>query len=335
MNNITLPASKETPSTLFELRDKLVDLESRVSDNHGKINTLENTIYNGGAKIEEIGNIIGWRGGPPSTKSVQDALSQINSDFTSSFRNTATVIGHINDNLFNTLEIVKFMIICMGQITYNQRKDKKASEKAVKRLKEVVKKVETGELNISELIDIFAENVESEAREYQLLEDKIASLSKEQLEFIAQFKIKIEELARSQNEFISQSNEQITNAIADIEKKYEALSKSLRDDQSSAISNLNKSIDDNITQINNKSDELTKSQEAFISESKEQSSKTLFLLKEEAKENAALIKANTDKFMENHETLYNDMKKQVKLYKIISVIAIISSIASVMYSILM
>jgi len=316
MNKELLPVPKETPSTLSELRDKLVNLEGKVSINHGKIFTLKNTIYNGGAKIEEVGNIFGLEGVSPSTRSVKAALTQINSDFTSSFKNTATVIGHINDNLFNTLEIIKFMIICMGQITYNQRKDKKASEKAVKRLKEVVEKVETGELNISELIDIFAENVKAEAKEYQLLEEKISNLSDKQADFI------------------SRSKEQTSNALIEIEKQAEELSSSLREDQKTAIASLKRAIEENIAQINEKSENLTKSQDEFIAKSKELSSNALSLLKDEADAKVTIMKEEMERFMKDHEAQVFEMKKQVKTYKIISIIAIAGSIASVICSLL-
>ena len=142
-------------------------------------------------------------------------------------------------------------------------------------------------------------------------------------------------LVKEKEEFIVQSKEQILNVLSEIKKKEEELSSSLTERQESAISCLQKTIEDNITQINDKSTELARSQEAFISQSKEQSLNALSLYRNEANEKTALMKEKTDKFMKDHETRYLEMKKQVRNYKIISIIAIAGSIASVICSLLL
>ena len=126
MSKNLLPVKKEFPKPLSELREALENLEGDVFINKGNISILKNTIYNGGADIDKVGNFLGSGKLPPSSNSVKEALTSINNDFKSSFKNTSTVIGHLNDNLSNTLNIIKNMIICMGIITYNQRRDKKA-----------------------------------------------------------------------------------------------------------------------------------------------------------------------------------------------------------------
>lgn len=141
-------------------------------------------------------------------------------------------------------------------------------------------------------------------------------------------------LVKEKEEFIVQSKEQLLNVLSEIKKKEEELSSSLTERQESAISCLQKTIEDNITEINDKSAELARSQEAFISQSKEQSLNALSLYKNEANEKTALMKEKTDKFMKDHETRYLEMKKQVRIYKIISIIAIAGSIASVICSLL-
>ena len=86
--------------------------------------------------------------------------------------------------------------------------------------------------------------------------------------------------------------------------------------------------------INDKSAELARSQEAFISQSKEQSSNALSLLKEEANTKVTMMKEETERYMKDYEAQFFKMKKQVKTYKILSIIAIAGTIVSVICSLL-
>lgn len=106
MSKNLLPVKKEFPKPLSELREALENLEGDVFINKGNISILKNTIYNGGADIDKVGNFLGSGKLPPSSNSVKEALTSINNDFKSSFKNTSTVIGHLNDNLSNTLNII-------------------------------------------------------------------------------------------------------------------------------------------------------------------------------------------------------------------------------------
>ena len=181
---------------------------------------------------------------------------------------------------------------------------------------------------LSELARQELENTVYELEKQLKLEEKIDDINNE-------INRKIDELLGSQKSFITKSEEQFSNAISELEKMYESLSKTLRDDQSSAIFNLKKSFDENIAHINEKSDELTKSQEAFMFKSKENFSNALSQIREEANAKVAMMKEGTETFMVDSETKYLEMKKQVRIYKIVSIIAIAGSIATVICNIIM
>ena len=339
MNKDLLPAKKESPKSLSDLQIELSELEKNVSENNKSISTLKNTIYNGGADISKVGNIFGIEGAPPSARSVKAALTSINSDFTSSFRNTSTAIGHLNDNLCNTLNILKYMIICMGQITYNQRKDKQASDKAVERLKDLAVKIEKGEINLSELIDIFAENVEAEAKEYIRLEDKLTNLQSEwhdnQIELNDKLKtilLEAESLEKSHDSYIKDINEKLSDTITDIKNKQEEASSLLKNEQKESLDRIEKHFTDLLAELKQTSDALEKSQEEFVSQSKEQTSLALSEFQKEAKHKTAEIKKQTDDFIENQNALFAKMKKQLAVYKVVSIIAFIASLFSLLCS---
>ena len=48
-----------------------------------------------------------------------------------------------------------------------------------------------------------------------------------------------------------------------------------------------------------------------------------------------MMKEKTEKFMDDHETQYLEMKKQLKTYKIITIIAAACAVASVICSLLL
>ena len=341
MNKELLPNQKEPPKSLADLQKELAGLEENVSTIKSSISTLQNTIYNGGADIEKVGNILGANWAPPSTNSVKDALISINTDFTSSFQNTSKVIGHLNDNLSNTLIIIKNMIICMGIITFNQRRDKRASEKAVKRLKDVTEKIKKGEISISELIDIFAENVEAEAKEYKHLEEELYRLQSEwqntqndlndKLQTIIH---KTESLEKSHDSYITSLNDKLSLTITDIKKKQEEASSLLKNEQNESLDRIEKHFTDSLAEIKQSSDALVKAQEEFVSQSKEQTAIALSEFQKEAEHKTAEIQEQTDGFIENQNAIFEKMKKQLAVYKIVSIIALAISLASLFYTIL-
>lgn len=340
MNKDLLPAKKESPMSLSDIQKELSELEWNVSENNGKISTLENTIYSGGADIEKVGNILGAGWMSPSTNSVKEALTSINNDFTSAFRNTSTAIGHLNDNLCNTLNILQYMIICMFQITYNQRKDKQASNKAVERLKDLAVKIEKGEINVSELIDIFAENKESEAKEYIRLEDKLTNLGAEwykiQIELNDKLKtilLEADSLEKSHDSYIKDLNDKLSVTVTDIQNKHEEVSSILKNEQKESLDRIEKHFTDSLAELKQTSDALAKSQEEFVSYSKEQTSLALSVFQKEAEHKVAEMQELTNGFIENQNALFTKMKNQYRIYKVVSISALAVSLISLLYTI--
>ena len=353
MNKDLLPVKKEFPKALSELREELENLEGDVFINKGNISILKNTIYNGGADIDKVGNFLGSGKLPPSSNSVKEALTSINNDFKSSFKNTSTVIGHLNDNLSNTLNIIKNMIICMGIITYNQRRDKKASEKAIKRLKDVTEKIKKGEISVSELIDIFAENVEAEAKEYKQLEEKLSQLQSEWQNIQKDLNDKLqtiineaESLEKSHDSYIKDLNDKLSVTVTDIQNKHEEVSSILKNEQKESLDIMEKHFTDSLAELKQTSDAIAKSQDEFVSQSKEQTSLALSEFQKAAEHKVAEMQEQTDGFIENQNVLFEEMKKQlssfidnhttiigklekqVKIYKAITVAAVFVSIVT-------
>jgi ElaB/YqjD/DUF883 family membrane-anchored ribosome-binding protein len=140
--------------------------------------------------------------------------------------------------------------------------------------------------------------------------------------------------AESQEKFISQSKEQTSQALDALAKK--------RDDDIMAIQNelrafLNKTeelVNENLAKTEEKTNALTKSQEEFISQSKEQTSSALSEFQKEAKHKTTEIQEQTDGFIEKQNALFAKMKKQQRIYKVVSISALAVSLASLLYAIL-
>ena len=233
------------------------------------------------------------------------------------------------------------MIICMGQITYNQRKDKQASDKAVERLKDLAVKIEKGEINLSELIDIFAENVEAEAKEYIRLEDKLTNLQSEwhdiQIELNDKLKtilLEAESLEKSHDSYIKDINEKLSDTITDIKNKQEEASSLLKKEQKESLDRIEKHFTDLLAELKQTSDAIAKSQDEFVSQSKEQTSLALSEFQKAAEHKVAEMQEQTDGFIENQNALFAKMKKQQRIYKVVSISALAVSLASLLYAIL-
>ena len=140
--------------------------------------------------------------------------------------------------------------------------------------------------------------------------------------------------AESQEKFISESKEQTSQALDAVAKK--------RDDDIMAIQNelrafLNKTeelVNENLAKTEEKTNALTKSQEEFISQSKEQTSSALSEFQKEAKNKTTEIQEKANDFIENQNALFEKMKKQLAVYKVVSIIALAISIVSLLYNIL-
>lgn len=123
----------------------------------------------------------------------------------------------------------------------------------------------------------------------------------------------INKLSQSQNDFISQSKEDTSQALKALAKKREDDTMEMHKEQKESLEKIDKLVNESLAKTEEKSDALVKSQEEFISQSKEQS----------------------DDFMANQNTLLKEMKKQLKIYKTISIIALAVSIVSILYGIIL
>jgi hypothetical protein len=123
----------------------------------------------------------------------------------------------------------------------------------------------------------------------------------------------INKLSQSQNDFISQSKEDISQALKALAKKREDDTMEMHKEQKESLEKIDKLVNESLAKTEEKTDALVKSQEEFISQSKEQS----------------------NDFMANQNTLLKEMKKQLKIYKTISIIALAVSIVSILYGIIL
>lgn len=123
----------------------------------------------------------------------------------------------------------------------------------------------------------------------------------------------INKLSQSQIDFISQSKEDTSQALKALAKKREDDTMEMHKEQKESLEKIDKLVNESLAKTEEKSDALVKSQEEFISQSKEQS----------------------DDFMANQNTLLKEMKKQLKIYKTISIIALAVSIVSILYGIIL
>ena len=123
----------------------------------------------------------------------------------------------------------------------------------------------------------------------------------------------IKKMSQSQNDFISQSKEQTSQALEKITKKREDDIMEMQKEQKESLDRIDKLVNENLVKIEEKSNALVKAQEEFIFQSKEQS----------------------NDFMANQNTLLKEMKKHLKIYKTVSIIALAVSIASILYGIIL
>lgn len=145
---------------------------------------------------------------------------------------------------------------------------------------------------------------------FGLVEDKFDNAEKllnEKVDFC------INKLSQSQNDFISQSKEDTSQALKALAKKREDDTMEMHKEQKESLEKIDKLVNESLAKTEEKSDALVKSQEEFISQSKEQS----------------------NDFMANQNTLLKEMKKQLKIYKTISIIALAVSIVSILYGIIL
>ena len=200
--------------------------------------------------------------------------------------------------------------------------------------------------NISEMEKTFKENLSR-------IQECTESLEKSQEAFITDSKTQEEKRVREQNQaftsfveentkryqvFKSQYEEhketidkefdekskalesQVETAIQDVEKKQKETSDALLQEQKENISEMEKTFKENLSRIQECTESLEKSQEAFITDGKTQEEKR-----------AQEQKQAFTSFVEENTKLSQTLKRQLNIYKAISIGATSISIASLLY----
>ena len=108
----------------------------------------------------------------------------------------------------------------------------------------------------------------------------------------------------------------------------------MKNEQNESLDRIEKHFTDSLAEIKQSSEALVKSQEEFVSQSKEQTSLALSEFQKEANHKTAEIQEQTDGFIENQNALFAKMKKQLTIYKVVSIIALAISLTSLFYAIL-
>lgn len=149
-------------------------------------------------------------------------------------------------------------------------------------------------------------------------------------------------LAESQEKFISQSKEQTSQALNTLAKKREDDTMAIQNELKAFLDKTEGLVKENLAKTEEKTNALVKSQEEFVSQSK----LTLSEFHKEAEHKTAEIQKQTDSFIENQNAFFKEMKKQqssfidnytsiigklenqVKIYRIISIAAVVVSVAT-------
>lgn len=135
-------------------------------------------------------------------------------------------------------------------------------------------------------------------------------------------------LAESQEKFISQSKEQTSQALNTLAKKREDDTMAIQNELKAFLDKTEGLVKENLAKTEEKTNALVKSQEEFVSQSK----LTLSEFHKEAEHKTAEIQKQTDGFIENQSALFAKMKKQLTIYKVVSIVALLISIFSLLYA---
>ena len=346
--------------SLQKVSEDIQQAMESVNNYRNKINSLQPPLVNGKPWYK-------FSFGKASVTEVNKVLESFSNYVQESFKMVATTQEKQNENDMNICRLVGLLAIAEAN-SYEKLQDLSTEmkdlstedEESARQLKELEKSFLQSlddsaidstkkEEQMSRLIDyvtLFAQSKTKKIRSISLslseIKKKLDEYCSTQDQWIenANKKINLWEeeannnFAESQEKFISQSKEQTSQALDALAKK--------RDDDIMAIQNelrafLNKTeelVNENLAKTEEKTNALTKSQEEYISQSKEQTSSALSEFQKEAKHKTAELQEQTDGFIENQNALFAKMKKQQRIYKVVSISALAVSLASLLYAIL-
>lgn len=180
------------------------------------------------------------------------------------------------------------------------------------------------EQNSQALVDIKKQQENDLSEMQKAQEELLDKIEKQVNEKITEIKQVSDALSKSQIDFISQSKEQTTQTLELIKKQQEEDLSSMQKGQKESLDRLERHLNDSLAELKQTSDALAKSQEVFVSQSKEQTSLVLSELQKEAKQKTMEIQEQMDGFIVK-------ISKQLNIYKVISIVALIASIISLIF----
>lgn len=331
-----------------------------VNNYRNQINSLQPPLVNGKPWYK-------FSFGKASVTEVNNVLESFSNYVQESFKMVATTQEKQNENDMNICRLVGLLAIAEAN-SYEKLQDLSTEmkdlstedEESAKQLKELEKSFlqslddsaidsSKKEEQMSRLIDyvtLFAESKTKKIRSISLslseIKKKLDDYCKIQDLWIEKANKKIisweEEVnnnfAESQEKFISQSKEETSQALNTLVKKREDDTKAIQNELKDLHDKIEKQVNESFTEIEEKSNALVKSQEEFISQSKEETALALSELQKEAKLKTMEIQEQTDGFIENQNALFEKIKKQQRIYKVVSISALAVSLASLLYAIL-
>jgi len=324
-------------NSLDIITGKLTEASGILNDSLDKIKAVSAPTDEIGhkTKVEWINDVLDFVDPKVSQKELINVVSKIDENSKNAFDNLGTAIAATNtwidaickaliwiikieDDLYDVSEESSSKLTDMSRLLSTDGKNieglTKFGEIEKSRRKRLQQKMREFTADIEGKFD-FLNDLNKDLRKkfddsFGLVEDKFDNAEKLLNEKVD---LCINKLSQSQNDFISQSKEDISQTLKALAKKREDDTMEMHKEQKESLEKIDKLVNESLAKTEEKSDALVKSQEEFISQSKEQS----------------------NDFMANQNTLLKEMKKQLKIYKTISIIALAVSIVSILYGIIL
>ena len=183
---------------------------------------------------------------------------------------------------------------------------------------------------MSRLLSADGKNIEGLTKFGELEKNRRKRIQQKMREFTADIEGKFDFL----NDLNKELRKKFDESLGLVNDKFDNAEKLLNKKVDLCIQELSQSQNDSLAEIKKSSDALVKAQEEFVSQSKEQTAIALSEFQKEAEHKTAEIQEQTDGFIENQNAIFEKMKKQLEVYKIVSIIALAISLASLFYTIL-
>lgn len=263
-----------------------------------KLNSLQPPVVNGEPWYK-------FSFGKASVTEVNKVMKSFSDFVQDTFKLVATAQNFQNENDMNICRLVGLLAIVEAN-SYEKLQDL-ASE-----MKELSTEDEESARQLKELEKSFLQSLDDSAIDSTKKEEQMSRL----IEYVTLF---------AQNK--TKKIRSISLSLSEIKKKLDEYCTT----QDQWIENANKKINLWEEEVNNN---FAESQEKFISQSKEQTSLALSEFQKEAEHKTTEIQEQTNGFIENQNALYTKMKKQLTVYKIVSIVALAVSLTSLFYAIL-